>query len=59
MYFLAEAILDHQPGKHEEALKLLEQGAALLPRPDSPLVDSRYIREARTHLDRLHGAPGR
>ena len=58
-YFLAEAILDHQPGKREEALKLLEQCAAMTPRPDRLLEDSRYVRGARKHLDELHGAVGR
>ena len=54
-FFLAEAILDHEPEKREEALQLLEQCAGLTPRPDSVLEDSRYIREARLQLDRLRG----
>lgn len=57
-YFLAEAILDHEPGKREEALKLLEQCATLTPRPESFLEDSRYLRAARLQLDELRGAPG-
>jgi tetratricopeptide (TPR) repeat protein len=55
-YFLAEAILDQEPEKREEALRLLEQCANTPPRPDSPLEDSHYARVARRKLDSMRGA---
>ena len=55
--FLAEAILDHEPEKREEALKLLEECAALTPRPGNAFEDERYIRDARLKLEELRGLP--
>ena len=55
-YFLAEAILDHQPEKRGEALSLLERCANTPPRPDTLLEDARYASLARKQLDQLRGA---
>lgn len=54
-FFLAEAILDHQPEKRDEAIRLLEECAALTPRPDFELEDGRYLDNARRRLDALRG----
>ena len=56
-YFLAEALLDHEPAQRDEALALLEQCAALTPRPDFLLEDARYARVARKLLDDLRRPP--
>lgn len=56
-YFLAEAILDHEPGARDEAIRLLEQCVTLVPRPDFVLEDSRYARVAHTLLDQLLSVP--
>ncbi len=58
-YFLAEAILDHEPARRDEALALLEQCAAMTPRPDYLLEDARYARVARKLLDELRRPPDR
>lgn len=55
-YFLAEAILDHQPEKRDEALSLLDRCANTPPRPDTLLEDARYATLARRQLDQLRGA---
>src|SRR4029079_5042341 len=54
-FFLGEAILDHEPEKREEAMRILEQCAAETPRPDMILEDSRYARHARARLEELRG----
>jgi len=58
-YFLAEAILDHEPEKRGEAIELLEQCAVMAPRPDFILEDARYVRVARKRLDELRPPPDR
>lgn len=58
-YFLAEAILDHEPAKRDEAVELLEGCAAIEPRPDFILEDTRYARVAQKKLDELRPATGR
>ena len=58
-YFLAEAILDHEPESRNEAITLLEQCATIAPRPDFVLEDSRYARAARKRLDELRAPPRR
>ena len=55
-YFLAEAILDHDPSKADEAKRLLEKCASTPPRPDTVLEDSHYARMARKLLDELKTA---
>ena len=55
-YFLAEAILDHEQGKADEAHRLLERCAESTPRPDTMLEDARYSRMARKKLDELKAA---
>jgi tetratricopeptide (TPR) repeat protein len=57
-YFLAEAILDHEPLKRDEAVRLLEQCAHTPPRPDRLLEDARYAQLSRKHLDLLRSASG-
>lgn len=56
-HFLAEAILDHEEKKRDEARGVLEQCAALVPRPDNLLEDSRYVEAARKRLDGLAALP--
>lgn len=58
-YFLAEALLDHEPANTDEALALLEQCATMTPRPDFLLEDARYARVARKLLDELRRPPDR
>lgn len=58
LYFLGEAILEHEPEKKDEALRLLELCASSPPRPDSRLEDARYASLARRHLDPLRTTPG-
>jgi tetratricopeptide (TPR) repeat protein len=57
-YFLAEAILDHQPNARDEALRLLEKCANTPPRPDTLLEDARYAALARKRLEVLVTASG-
>ena len=57
--FLAEAILDHEPAKRDEAIELLQGCAAIEPRPEFILEDSRYARVARKKLDELRSPPSR
>ncbi|MEO8358961.1 MAG: hypothetical protein ABI672_02930 [Vicinamibacteria bacterium] len=52
LYFLAEAILDYQPEKRAEGLRLLEQCMALTPRPETPLEDARYMKMAAKRLEK-------
>ncbi len=56
-YFLAEAILDHEPGKRDEAIRLLEMCANTPPRADTLLEDTRYATLARKQLDLLRRSP--
>jgi len=56
-FFLAEAILDHEPAKRDEAIRLLEQCSATPPRPDFILEDSKYAGVARKRLDELRAPP--
>jgi len=53
--FLAEAIVDHEPEKQDEARKLLEHCVSLTPRPDSVLEDQMYMGDARALLGKLRG----
>lgn len=57
-YFLAEAILDHEPSKRAEARQLLEMCANTPPRADTLLEDARYATLARKHLEVLATASG-
>ena len=50
-FFLAEAILDHEPAKRDEALQLLDKCAHLTPRPDTVLEDTKYALLAKKRLD--------
>ena len=56
-FFLAEAILDHQPGKIDEARRLLERCAAAVPRPELLVEDAHYAALARRRLAELYGRP--
>jgi tetratricopeptide (TPR) repeat protein len=49
-YFLAEALLDHQPDRKEEARLLLSQCAAAVPRPEFLVEDAHYAELARRRL---------
>jgi 3-oxo-5-alpha-steroid 4-dehydrogenase 1 len=51
--FLAEAILDHEPAKKEEALALLRSCADTPPRPQHAVEDAQYADLARATLGRL------
>jgi hypothetical protein len=55
-HFLAEAILDHEGEKRDEAKRLLDQCAALVPREGTALEDSRYVTAARKRLEELRAA---
>lgn len=57
-YFLAEAILDHEPAKRDEALRLLEMCANTPPRADTLLEDARYASLARRQLEVLAAVSG-
>ncbi len=57
-YFLAEAILDHEPLKRDEALRLLDRCANTPPRADTLLEDARYATLARRQLDQLRATSG-
>lgn len=57
-YFLAEAILDHEPSRRGEALRLLEMCANTPPRADTLLEDARYASLARKQLESLATASG-
>ncbi len=54
-FFLAEAILDHEPEKRDEAMALLELCARTEPRPDTLLEDRHYSRLARARLEQMRG----
>ena len=56
-FFLAEAILDHDPAHRDEAVRLLEQCSASSPRPDFMLEDAKYARVARKRLEELRAPP--
>ncbi len=51
LFFLGEAILDHDPEKTEEARRLLEQCATETPRPRALVEDIYYAHLARKRLD--------
>lgn len=57
MYFLAEAILQHEAKNRDEAVRLLERAALAPPRPDTVLEDLHYSRLAQKKLDEMRGAP--
>jgi tetratricopeptide (TPR) repeat protein len=57
--FLAEAIVDHEPEKKDEARKVLEHCVSLTPRPDRVLEDEMYMSDARALLEKLRGPAGR
>jgi hypothetical protein len=52
-FFLAEAVLDHEPEKKDEALQILEHCVSVIPRPEWILEDSIYRDDARAKLDHL------
>lgn len=52
-YFLAEAILEHEPQKKMEAIALLEKCATTEPRPDTVIEDRRYAEMAKEKLQSL------
>jgi tetratricopeptide (TPR) repeat protein len=56
LYFLAEAILEHEPANEPEARRLLEQCATASPRPDFAVEDAHYAEKARRRLASL-GTP--
>lgn len=58
-YFLAEALLQHQKERRDEAIRLLELSAATPPRPGLALEDARYVQMARTRLDEARRASTR
>jgi tetratricopeptide (TPR) repeat protein len=49
-FFLAEALLDHQPDRKEEARLLLTQCAAAVPRPEYQVEDAHYSELSRRRL---------
>jgi tetratricopeptide (TPR) repeat protein len=49
-FFLAEALLNHQPEKKDEARRLLEQCATTAPRPELLVEDAHYADLARRRL---------
>jgi tetratricopeptide (TPR) repeat protein len=54
-FFLGDAILEQEPERKDEALRILESCAALTPRPEWILEDSHYIHHARDRLDEGRG----
>ncbi|MFI5183537.1 MAG: hypothetical protein ACHQNV_04000 [Vicinamibacteria bacterium] len=50
IYFLADAILDNQPARKDEARRLLEQCATAAPRPEYLVEDAHYADMARARL---------
>ena len=55
-FFLGDAILDQEPERKDEALRILEQCAALTPRAEWTLEDSHYIHHARDRFEESRGA---
>lgn len=53
LYFLADAILDHDPGRRAEAVRLLEACANAEPRPEYLVEDAHYAELARKRLAAL------
>jgi tetratricopeptide (TPR) repeat protein len=51
--FLAEALLDHFPGRTEEARRLLQACAQATPRPEFAVEDAVFIEQARARLRAL------
>jgi tetratricopeptide (TPR) repeat protein len=56
-FFLAEAILNHQPSNVAEARRLLERCAAATPRPELLVEDAHYADLARRRLAETYGRP--
>jgi hypothetical protein len=52
-FFLAEAILSHEPEHRDEAKHLLEACASASPRPDFLVEDAHYLALARARLEEL------
>jgi tetratricopeptide (TPR) repeat protein len=50
MYFLADAILDNDPARADEARQLLEKCASVQPRPEYLVEDAHYAEMARARL---------
>lgn len=50
LYFLAEAILSHEPARREEARRLLERCAGAAPRPEYRVEDAYYAELSRQRL---------
>lgn len=53
MYFLADAILDSEPSQIDEARRLLEQCASVVPRPEYLVEDAHYAEMAKARLASL------
>jgi hypothetical protein len=51
--FLAEAILDHDPARKEEARRLLQKCASAVPRPEYLVEDAHYSEQAAAMLARI------
>lgn len=52
-FFLAEAILNHEPSKIDEARRLLERCTRSSPRPELQVEDAGYIELARRRLEEI------
>lgn len=50
MFFLADALLTHQPARKDEALRLLDRCARAEPRPAYAVEDAHYAQSARERL---------
>ena len=57
LWFLADAILQHEPRRRAEAVGLLRECAAIEPRPEYLVEDRRYAKLARQRLRALGEAP--
>jgi hypothetical protein len=55
--FLAEALLDHAPGRRDEALRLLREVAGREPDPANVVEETETLVEARRRLDALEEVP--
>jgi hypothetical protein len=53
LIFLAEALQDHAPGRRDEARRLLQACAQLVPRPDYAVEDAHFVAMARSRLAAL------
>ena len=56
-YFLAEALLNHEPERKDEARRLLERCAAAAPRPEFLVEDAYYADLSRGLLKATSGTP--